>query len=303
MFWLAFLLSGGRASVATLTALLFGVHPMQVESVVWVSERKNVLYTFFFLAAAIAYVRYLDAARARWLVLAFALYLASCLSKATAVVFPMAMMLIDAWKRRPPTRRMWLEKLPFFAASLLFGWLTLDLQGGGDAHGLLQHGPHDSSALGRGSPFSPYQRASLPAYAFLWYLDRFLVPRGLCAFHPYPSTAEASDPRFLFAPLVLLAVLALAVWSFKRDRLLVFGLGWYFVNLALVLQWLPVGRALMAERYAYLPVAGIAFVVALGIPMWLGGRPSPREGRMVRGRVVRGIPIRRNHAAGSSLEE
>jgi hypothetical protein len=81
VFWLALGLSRGRLPVAGLTALLFGIHPMHVESVAWVSERKDVLYAFFFLAAAIAYLRYLERRTPGWLVLTFVAFVLSCLSK------------------------------------------------------------------------------------------------------------------------------------------------------------------------------------------------------------------------------
>src|SRR5438132_6301020 len=139
VFWLAFLLGGGHIAVAAITALLFGIHPMHVESVAWVSERKDVLYAFFFLAAAIAYWLHLGGGSRRLLPLAFALFVLACLSKGMAVVFPLVMVLLDVWKRRPPLAwRAVLEKLPFVAVALLFGAIALDVQAGGDFHGWLR---------------------------------------------------------------------------------------------------------------------------------------------------------------------
>src|SRR6185295_13199703 len=98
-------LSGGRFWAAAVTALFFGIHPMHVESVAWISERKDVLYTAFFLGGAIAYWRYLDRRQWQWLGVTFLMYLLSCLSKGMAVVFPLVMVLLDLWHRRPVLER------------------------------------------------------------------------------------------------------------------------------------------------------------------------------------------------------
>ena len=118
VFCLAYLLSRRRLLVALVASLLFAIHPMRVESVAWVSSRKDVLYVFFFLAGLITYWRYLEKQRWPWLVLTFALFLLSCLSKGMAVVFPLTLILLDYWKGRPVVERhAILEKVPFFAVS------------------------------------------------------------------------------------------------------------------------------------------------------------------------------------------
>src|SRR5204863_7226115 len=87
--------------IGAIAALLFGIHPMHVESVAWISERKDVLYCLFFLSACITYWRYLERQAWPWLLATFALFVLSCLSKGMAVVFPVVMALLDFWKRRP----------------------------------------------------------------------------------------------------------------------------------------------------------------------------------------------------------
>ena len=103
---LVFLLSNRNILVAMLSALLFGVHPMHVESVAWISERKDVLYTFFFLSGIITYLNFIkeDKGKLLWYLFTFILFLLSCLSKATAVVFPVALILINFMVYRPEER-------------------------------------------------------------------------------------------------------------------------------------------------------------------------------------------------------
>ena len=103
VFWFIFLLSGKKVHAATITALFFGIHPMHVESVAWISERKDVLYVFFFMAGLIAYYKYISISgknKVFLYVFVLLLFLLSVLSKAMAVVFPMVLLLIDYYKGR-----------------------------------------------------------------------------------------------------------------------------------------------------------------------------------------------------------
>ena len=278
VFWLVLLLSGRRILVAFFAALLFGIHPMHVESVAWISERKDVLYCFFFLAACITYWRYLEKRAAPLLLATFVLFVLSCLSKGMAVVFPVVMMLLDFWKRRPVFKaRALVEKAPFFVVALLFGLIAMNVQAGGDFHGAFTRvGPYlkgipDSSSL----PL--LQRLSLPSYGYLTYVWRLFVPLNLCGFYPYPPPAEAGHPLFLLAPLFMLGTIAVAIWDVRRTRLFTFGIGWYLVTIALVLQWVPVGEAIVADRYAYLPYVGLLFMLTFGIDLFLRKAPAVRS--------------------------
>lgn len=266
VFWLVLLLSGRRLFAAFWAALFFGIHPMHVESVAWISERKDVLYTTFFLGGAIVYWRYLEGRRRRWLGVTYLLFVLSCFSKGMAVVFPLVMVLLDLWHRRSALERgALLEKVPFFVTSLLFGWIAIDVQGGGNVHGLLIRTSPHLKGLADSLPFSAWERAFLPAYGFATYLWRLFLPTGLSAFYPYPSPAEAGTPIYLITPPLLLVAVALAVWDLRRTRVLTFGLGWFLVTMAPVLQWIPVGDAIVADRYTYVSYIGPLFALAIGV--------------------------------------
>jgi len=266
VLWLTWLLSGGRLAVAGLVALLFGIHPMHVESVAWVSTRKDVLFAFFFLAGLIAYWKYLERRRPGWLALTLVLFVLSCLSKQVAAMFPGVMILLDLWRgRRPWEPRALLEKLPFVALALLFTLIRLDVQTGGDFHGLLSHAPGRQETLPPVPGMTPLHRAILPAWAYMMYMVRLLVPLGLSAFYPYPSPDEINDPRYLLGPVVLIGTLVLAWWGLRRARVVSFGIAWYLVTMLPVLKWVPVGSGLMNDRYTYLPYLGLFFVLATGL--------------------------------------
>ena len=282
VFWLVLLLSGRRILVASIAALLFGIHPMHVESVAWISERKDVLYCFFFLSACIAYWRYLERRAWPWLLATFTLFVLSCFSKGMAVVFPLVMVLLDFWKRRPLLEpRSLLEKAPFFAVALLFGLIAMNVQAGGDFHGAFTRVDKGLKGLADTMSVSPLQRFTLPSYGYLMYVWKLFVPLGLCGFYPYPSPAEANGLLFLLSPLFLLGTVALAIWDARRTRILTFGIGWYLVTIAPVLQWVPVGEAIMADRYSYLSYVGLLFALTYGIALALRKAPALRPAAWV----------------------
>jgi tetratricopeptide (TPR) repeat protein len=248
---------------------------MHVESVAWISERKDVLYTFFFLLAAIAYERYLTLQRWPWLALTFGLFTLSCLAKAMAVPFPLVMILLDTWKRRPPfTVRAAMEKAPFVAAALVFGLIALDVQGGGTFHGLLARADTHLKGMADSLNLTTAQRLVLPMYGNLMYIVRFFMPLGQSAFYPYPAPGTPLDAAQLLAPVAFFAIVGVAIASRRRAPWLTFGLGWYLVTVAPVLQWVPVGEAVMADRYTYLPYVGLLFALGVGLDRLIVSRPS-----------------------------
>jgi len=267
VFWLVFLLAGGRLFPAFWAALFFGIHPMHVESVAWISERKDVLYVAFFLAAAIAYWRYLTVRTQSWLAVTFVLFLLSCFAKGMAVVFPLVLMLLDVWQRRLDafSGAALLEKIPFFAVSLLFGWIAIQVQGAGNLHGLLIRTDYHLKGLADSLPLTALERIVLPAYGLFLYSWRLFLPIRQSAFYPYPSGADAAAIHTLLGPIFLIALVALAIWDFRRTRLWTFGVGWYLVALAPVLQWIPVGDAIIADRYTYLSYVGPLFAIAVAV--------------------------------------
>ena len=247
VFYLAWLLSGRGRWVALFTALVFAVHPMHVESVAWISERKDVLYTFFYLLALLYYWRYLVQQRRKDYWITFVFFLLSLLSKPAAVVLPLSLLLLDYWRERRWERRVWLEKAPFFAFSMLFGVLTLLIQ--------------SEKAIAPLEKYSVADRFFFGCYGLVMYVARFFAPAPLSAFHPYPAPGEFSLAIRL-APLGVVALGAL-VWYFRRQKALVFGTLFYVVNIILVVQFISIGNTLLSERYTYVPYIGLAFALAM----------------------------------------
>ena len=258
VFILALHLSRSKYLVALTTALFFAVHPMHVESVVWVSERKDVLYAFFFLLSLISYFHYINQEKKRrWFVASLLFFVMACLSKAMAVSLVPCLFLIDVICRRSlMTVKTMIEKIPFFVLALLTGLVAINVQSGGDFYGLLS--PSEIRTAVNPDIDLSY-RLNNAAFANYYYLKQFLWPTRHAAFHPYSLAYESRTVRYVGVSIVAIFYL---VWSiFKRRPVMIFGLGFYFCTILLVLQWIPVGSAIVADRYTYLPYIGLSFLM------------------------------------------
>ncbi|MEI6435641.1 MAG: hypothetical protein WCP32_12405 [Bacteroidota bacterium] len=255
VFIFVFILSRRRMLPAVISGLLFAVHPLHVESVAWVSERKDVLYTFFFLAGVIAYLKYREDEKIWKLGVALLLFIFSCLSKAMAVSFPLILLLVDYFQRRRFSWKLIIEKIPFFIIALIIGLMSVNLQ--------------SISAINKFEIFTFYQRIMHASFGFITYIIKFIYPYNLSAFYPYPPiTATGLLPfSFLIAPYLCLVVAGLLIWTSTRKgeipRVIVFGILFYFFTIVLVLQFLSVGKAIIADRYSYIPFIGLAFIIGM----------------------------------------
>ncbi|MCH8331481.1 MAG: hypothetical protein IH946_08910, partial [Bacteroidetes bacterium] len=169
VFALLFILLGSWWG-ALIGALLFGVHPMHVESVSWISERKDLLYTMFFVTGLICYLKY-QRNQGIWFkdpfyLLALILFLLSLLSKALAVSFPLVLLLLDYIKRREWGKVMWMDKIPFFVLSLLFGVIALVAQS-------------ESGSIQTYENYSFIDSFLISCYGLLAYIYKFFIPLQL----------------------------------------------------------------------------------------------------------------------------
>lgn len=244
VFHFIWLISARNEWVAMLTALIFAIHPMHVESVAWVSERKDVLYTLFFLLSLIQYWKYLQGHRSAKLWTSLLFFFLSLLSKPAAIVLPFVLLLLDYWQGRPYNKRVLTEKTPFFLLSLVFAIITIQVQ--------------SQQAIVSTEIYPVWERFFFATYGIMIYLVRFFVPYPLSAFHPFPVSGQLGW-QIMISPLFVAALLLLT-WFQRKNKLIVFSLLFYFINLLLVLQLVTIGNAIIAERYTYVPYIGLAFL-------------------------------------------
>jgi Flp pilus assembly protein TadD len=244
-------------------AALFSFHPLHVESVAWLAERKDVLSTFFWLLTMGSYTWYVERPginRYVWVLFGFILGL---MSKPMLVTLPFVLLLLDYW----PLNRLklddfgfslkgiispiLLEKLPLFVLAAASSVVTFMIQQRSGAVGSLNLFPLDS-------------RISNALISYVNYIWKMLCPFHLAFFYPHPMTL----PRWQVTGvcLLLLAIFFLVIWRFKRYPWLAVGWLWYVGTLVPVIGLVQVGEQSMADRYTYVPLVGLFIIIAWGFP-------------------------------------
>jgi tetratricopeptide (TPR) repeat protein len=247
VFIFIYRISGQKIIVAFLTSLLFSIHPLHVESVAWISERKDLLYTLFFILSLIQYWRFAKSGKKTGLWLSFLFFLLSILSKPAAIVLPLVLFLLDHWSKRSFSKKLIIEKVPFFLVAALFTILTLKLQ--------------SVTAITSLDVYPIWVRLFFASYVAMIYFFRFFFSYPLSSFHPFPSPDNLGLAVYL-SPLFIIALIVF-LWYFRKNRLVSFGIGFFLVNILLVLQLISIGYTIVSERYTYVPYIGLAFLLAM----------------------------------------
>jgi tetratricopeptide (TPR) repeat protein len=240
-----------KDTIALIAALFFGIHPLHTESVAWISEQKDLLYTFFFLASYLTYLKYSDTKDKRFFYLSILFFAFSLLSKAMAASLPVLLLLTDYFKYKKLETRKLVEKIPYFLLAVIFGIVAVFAQ-------------KSSAAIQDIGSFPIAQRLMFASYGFVTYLWKLIIPVHLSAFYPYPiRNGEQLPSYFYIFPIVLIALITYAFYSIRTSKYLFFGIGFFAITIFLVLQLLPVGDAVMADRYSYIPSIGIFFLAGI----------------------------------------
>ncbi len=243
--------------LAGLVALWHGIHPMHVESVSWISERKDLLYALFYYLGIGVYLKYLEQRSAKTYSLLIILFLLSSLSKPSAVVFPLTLFAIDFLLKRQFSLKTVSEKIPFFLVSLLLGSYTYSLQS--------TQGAMSASF----DTFTLTQRCFFASYTFMMYVIKAIAPFHLSSFYPYPKSSPSGmlPAVYLLSPIADAVIVGLPLYIAFRagenyKRLVAAGLLFYFFNVVLILKFVTVGGSLINDRYSYVAYTGL-FLIAV----------------------------------------
>jgi len=250
---------------SALVAAWFALHPLHVESVAWVAERKDVLSTFFAALTVLAYARYAERPNFIRYLFVFTLYLLGLLAKPMLVTLPCVLLLLDYWPLRRLNTRVpasprfaagWrlclLEKAPLFALVAISCAATLFAQNKG-------------GALVNAKMLALDARVGNALVAYVAYLSKTFWPAGLAVYYPFYFQIPPI-PQVVGAIVILAAISLAAMASARKHPYLLVGWLWYLGTLVPVIGLVQVGSQSMADRYTYLPLMGIFFIVAWGFP-------------------------------------
>lgn len=255
-------LRGKPVIAGVITGLLFGLHPLHVESVAWVSERKDVLCAFFFLLSLLCYLGYVSSQQRRFKFYGLCLFffIVALMSKPMAVTLPVVLLILDIYplgrldlkSAFSSQRKVWSEKLPFLGLSVASSIVAVVAQQVGGALAPLDYLPPGFRILG-----------SIRALCF--YLVKMVWPNGLVPFYPHPLKVSLSDPQYMIPLVVLIDITALCIWLWPRQRIWSAAWAYYVVTLLPVLGIIQVGSHAAADRYTYLPSLGPFLLAGLGL--------------------------------------
>jgi len=273
---------------SSLVAGLFALHPLHVESVAWIAERKDVLSAFFWFLTLLCYLHYLERRTPSRYLLTLLSFVLGLLSKPMLVTLPLVMLLIDFWplKRfesedRPGARNpmaavpaLLREKVPFFACALLSGLVTIYAQ-------------HQSGAVASVSSIPVLLRLENAAVSYLKYLWLTLWPHDLALVYPFPLEIPLWQ---VAGSLLLLISVTVAVFRARESYpYLTVGWFWFLVTLAPVIGLIQVGSQSMADRYSYIPCIGLYLMAAWGVPDAARRLPRRKELLAVLSILVLGV--------------
>jgi tetratricopeptide (TPR) repeat protein len=240
---------------AAFCALLFGIHPMRVESVAWISERRDVLYGVFYLLALYYYIKSVQLSfQKRYFFIILTCFILSLLSKIQAVSLPLSMLLIDYYFGRKLSLKLIYEKWFYFLLSFVIGLVGLFF---------LKDSP--VSKYNADYPFG--ERIFLASYTYVLYLIKSFLPYKMVPFNPFP---EKITWMFYASTAFVLPALGATYYFFKKNnRIFVFGLLFFTFNTIYVFQLRIGGQTFLADRYTYIAYMGLFFIYSYGLQFLL----------------------------------
>lgn len=231
---------------AFLVCIIFCFHPTQIETIAWIAAKNNLIYASFFLLASIQYLNFRKEKKSKFYIYSFIFFLLSVLSKPSAICFPICLFAFDYVSGKSFDKKEFINKIPFFAIAIIIGLITIYTR-------------KEDNFLTNSHAFPLFDRIGLSGYAIFQYLNKFLIPINLSVIYPYPQN-KLSIVILGYLVLVFISYVFFQLYKTKKHHLL-FGSLFFIINLLLVLQIIPFGEVLTADRYMYLPIIGIALII------------------------------------------
>ncbi len=269
-FWFILLLTGSRQG-AFFISMIFGIHPMHVEAVAWISSRKDLLFTFFTLAGLILYLRLPGklGQRAVWTGIAiFILYFLSLNSKSTAISFPVVLIGLELFRGEKLSGKKLLLILPLVFMSVIYGGIAIAAQ----REGLGMESVSDQDI---------FMNLIFAIISISHYILSFFIPALLSVVHPFPTGTEDLT-WFQYSALVFLAAFIYLIFRYARkDRKILASLLIFIVTISPALQIMRFGISMIGERFTYLPYIGLALALYFPVEKFNKNGLSPVRSKTI----------------------
>ncbi|HRF99673.1 MAG TPA: tetratricopeptide repeat protein [Bacteroidia bacterium] len=238
---------------ALICTLIFCFHPLQVETVAWVSAKNNLVYSVFFLLGLIYYSKFIIDGIKKHYFYALLFFILSVLSKPSAICFPLVLPLLDyLLKQKTDLKSIVVNKIPFIIVAVILGVATIYTR-------------TEDKFINQSHAYAIHERIGYAGYAILQYIYKFFIPINLSVIYPYPQDKVVS----IIAGYIVIVLLAFGLYKLYKSssKIIFFGISFFIINLLLVLQFIPFGEVLTADRYMYLPIIGICMALLSIIPL------------------------------------
>ncbi len=265
----------GHPLPAALIGLMFGVHPMTVEPIPWIGERKTLLAGFFSLWCLVCYIRYARTHSWKWYAAGVIAYVLALMSKPTSVPIPIVLLALDFWPLGRLSRRAVMEKVPFFVLGVVSAMITYISQQ--RMGGIMLPGEYSWTRI-----------PLVLCYNLVFYLGKIFWPANISFHYPFPEPFSLRNPMVLAGVVGTAVVAAGVIISMRRTRAVVTGLLIFYLALLPTMQIVAFSPVIAADKYAYFPFFGVLLILMWALSGWWS-RVSAR-GRLA-GVLVLMVPV------------
>jgi protein O-mannosyl-transferase len=253
----------GNPWAAACVGLLFGVHPITVETIPWIGERKTLLAAFFALLSLIAYVRYTRTTRHRLLVVSGLLYILALMSKPTSTPLPLCMLLLDFWPLRRLSLKAALEKAPFLIIAAVSAYITYESQ------------KRTAITVAPGDWGDPWRVPLTVCHNIIFYLRQFIWPVHLSSHYPLPWPIRLTNTNVLIGVIGTAILIPGLLLSLLKTRTIFTGWAYFFVMIFPAIGVIGFTNVIAADKFAYLPAVGLMLPLTYGLDrLWRRGTRS-----------------------------
>ncbi|MFC1856160.1 tetratricopeptide repeat protein [Thermodesulfobacteriota bacterium] len=252
----------GNVIFSLTIALIFAVHPVQVETVAWISERKGLLCTLFYLLSFMSYIKFSRGSKKGFYILSIILLILALLAKPMAVTLPLILILYDYYENKLCRKKL-IEKVPFFIISIAFSLLVFFIQ-------------KNEGSVATSELMSFSQNILMAFYNVGFYIDKLMLPRNLSVFYAHSTPFSYISLKALIGQGMIVACILYLV-NFKRiNRGVNFGILFFLISLLPIIRLVPIGATYAADRYMYVPMLGLFFALGMIIISFQKARPESK---------------------------
>jgi tetratricopeptide (TPR) repeat protein len=251
--------------LALLSSAIFAIHPMGLEAVIWVSARSTLMFTSFYLLSLIFYLKYLEQSKLKYYGLMALFFILAIFSKVLAITLPLILLSIDYYRNRPLSKKLFLEKIPLLALSVVFGLVATKAR---NVYGGVNQSTYEYSLI---------NKVVVWLYSVGDYLEKLILPNRLSAYYAFPEQINGHLPWDIYLVVAGFLIICFLLMKFRKYKILVFLGLFYLINLAPTVQIKMFSNTVIADRYTYLAGLSVIWLIAFTCEKIIATKPRYKK--------------------------